>query len=47
MSLEISKPTNALNENSKQDTENNMPIAEAARNDSSLNEVSSLASNGN
>ncbi len=29
MSLEISKPTEAPNENSKQDTENNMPSADA------------------
>lgn len=47
MSLEISKPTNALNENSKQDTENNMPTAEAVRNDSVSEEVSSVTSNGN
>ncbi len=47
MSLEISKPTNALNKNSKQDTENNMPTAEAVRNDSVSDEVSSVTSNGN
>ena len=32
MSLEISKPTEAPNENSKQDTENNMPSADAETN---------------
>ncbi|MEY8390704.1 hypothetical protein AALA98_04910 [Lachnospiraceae bacterium 45-W7] len=43
MSLEISKPTNVPNVNSKQDTENNMPVAE----DDSISDKVSVISNDN
>ena len=42
MSLEISKPTEALNENSKQDTDNNMPSADVEM-DTASDEMSNIS----
>lgn len=42
MSLEISKPTEAPNENSKQDTDNNMPSADAEM-DTASDEMSNIS----
>ena len=42
MSLEISKPTEAPNENSKQDTNNNMPSADAEM-DTASDEMSNIS----
>ena len=42
MSLEISKPTKAPNQNSKQDTNNDMPFTDAEQ-DTASDEISNIA----